>query len=148
MVTAKIVGLQELSRVFKTLSFKEQRTQMNALLRAAAEPIRDSAEAHVRVGEKPPHIVDHIVVQVMTSVEETEVRGKRQLDDHEFAVAIGPSKDFIYGDFLERGTVKMSPKPFMRPAVDEGEGEAMRVLQHGVMPIVEGAVRAAGGRNL
>lgn len=44
-------------------------------------------------------------------------------------VAWGPLKDFFYGYFLEFGTVRMSARPFMRPAFDSQMDRSLDILR-------------------
>lgn len=37
--------------------------------------------------------------------------------------------DLFYGPFIEFGTVKMAPRPFLRPALDENVGKALEAMR-------------------
>lgn len=78
-------------------------------LTQAAEPIRRAAAAGVNRSEvNHPHLKDHIVVSPAKSGHSREP-----------AVGIGPATELAHrAFFLEYGTVKMSARPFLRPALD------------------------------
>lgn len=131
MIAIKFQGGPQLARALRDLSFEKERTVVRAMLREAAEPIRDEAEQLVTLGEDAPHIADHIVVSATNQLEDDSL-GSRRADENEHAVAVGPSKDFFYGFFLEFGTIKMAAKPFLRPAFDSKVGAALKVFQEQV----------------
>ncbi len=41
------------------------------------------------------------------------------------SIDIGPDKESFYGRFLELGTVKLSARPFLRPALDSKKSEVI-----------------------
>lgn len=127
----KLSGGDKLARTLRHLSFEKERAVVRKMLREAAQPIREEAERIVTIGQEPPHILDHIVVSATNQLEDDSL-GSRRADDNEHAVAIGPSKDFFYGFFLEFGTIKMSAKPFLRPAFDSKVGAALKVFQESI----------------
>lgn len=86
--------------------FRKAGAAVNAALEAAvaeaAMSVRDDAQRFVPVGDEPPHIRDHIVV---------EIEGATAL--------VGVFEDeFYYGQFLEMGTSEMPAQPFMLPAAE------------------------------
>jgi HK97 gp10 family phage protein len=44
------------------------------------------------------------------------------------AVAVGPTKAGWYGSFAELGTSRETPRPFLRPALDQGASGLLRDL--------------------
>ncbi len=50
-------------------------------------------------------------------------------DPRAMYVAWGPVKGFFYGYFLEWGTVKMSPRSFMRPGFDGGKEHSVDIIR-------------------
>jgi HK97 gp10 family phage protein len=56
-------------------------------------------------------------------------------------VSVGPLKKAFYGMFLERGTIKMAARPFLRPALDENE----EAVKHEVGDRVKEAIRRVAG---
>ena len=47
----------------------------------------------------------------------------------------------FYSRFIEHGTIKMSAKPFARPAFDESEGEIQRIIKSALKIGIEREVR-------
>lgn len=131
MIGMKLTGGPQLAKALRDLSFEKERAVVRKMLREAAEPIREEAEQLVTIGESAPHIVDHIVVSATNTIEDDSLGGRRA-EANEHAVAIGPSRDFFYGFFLEFGTIKMSAKPFLRPAFDSKVGAALKVFQESI----------------
>ena len=136
MITAKLEGVPELMAAFRGLKPSTQAAAMRRVMREAAAPIQETAERLVPISEDAPHIVDHIVIQTLTKVDDETFGGKRQLDDTEFAVAVGPARWAFYGWMQEYGTVHHGAKPFMRPAVDQEGAGAMKIIQSGLWAIV------------
>lgn len=86
---------------------------------AAARVIRDEARAIAPRSAGNPahgHLADHIEMDAV----ETSPSG--------CVVHIGPDERHFYGRFLERGTRKMAAQPFLRPALDNTEREALRTF--------------------
>lgn len=88
-------------------------------LKVAAEMIAEGARANAPVGRYPPHIRDAI------HVEELE-------DDSGYTVMAGDDQVF-WGHFVEFGTVKQPPRPFLLPAatavlVEASVGTALKGL--------------------
>ncbi len=146
MISLKFQGGPQLARALAGLSFEKEKAVMRQMLKDAAEPIHEEAERIVAIGEEAPHIADHIVVSAITK--DSDDLGDRRLEPNEHAVGIGPSKDFFYGYFLEFGTIKMSAKPFMRPAFDSKVGESFKVFQERIWAILrDKASRSTTGGN-
>lgn len=130
MIGLKLQGGPRLAKALRDLSFEKERAVVRKMLREAAEPIREEAEKLVPVSDEAPHIVDHIVVSATNQIDDDSL-GSRRAEDNEHAVAVGPSKDFFYGFFVEYGFGKgdRTPKPFLRPAFDGKWRESLRVFQ-------------------
>jgi HK97 gp10 family phage protein len=103
----KFEGGAELQQALAALPDRVSRRITFAALRDAAEIMRQ------RMADNAPdttgggvHLADQILVKA------ARVPGNIP------AVAVGPSKGTFYGGFLEFGTVKLSARPFARPAFD------------------------------
>jgi HK97 gp10 family phage protein len=86
---------------------------------AAARVIRDEARAIApRSAETPPHghLADHIGMEVV------------QRTAAGCVVHIGPDERHFHGRFVENGTSKMAAQPFLRPALDNKEREALEAF--------------------
>lgn len=110
-------GGDDLERRLNALSASDKRAVLLAALKVAAEPMRDRMQTLAPRGPDAPHLADNIGVSVV-----------REKDSDAVAVAIGPTKDFFYGWFLEHGTVHMAARPFVRPAFDATAQASLDVL--------------------
>lgn len=122
----KITGLDEIKKRLKLVSDDITNKGGRSALRSAANVIRK--EARLRAEQlddpnTPNKIADNIVVRWdrkqsrKTSNPTFQVgvlRGAKASDNKK----IGKGGDTFYWRFLEFGTEKMVPKPFMRPAID------------------------------
>lgn len=128
-------GDKDLMRALNALGDRVKKQHLQAALEEAAEPMRQRMEDLATRGHVPPHIEEHMTISTASKVE-----GVR-LHEDEAAVAIGPQKDFFYGWFLEFGTVKMPPQPFMRPAFDAEHPGALRRVAGFVWALLKGSAR-------
>lgn len=111
--TVSFEGGQALAQTLGTLSARLRGLVLREVLTEAAEPMRETM-GHLAPREPgAPDIADNMVISPLRTIE-----GERLLET-EAAVGVGPAKGFFYGMFLEYGTVKMSARPFMRPAFDQ-----------------------------
>lgn len=108
----KLTGTDQLAATLRALPDALQHDVLLDGLTQAAYPVARDMAGLVRRGGKAPHIADSV-----RTVEIRKVQGVK-LTEHEVAVAVGPTKDFYYGWFLEFGTIHMAAMPFMRPAWD------------------------------
>ncbi len=132
MIKLKIEGGPLLSKHLAALSLTKERSVVLAMLKEAAEPMREEAERLVPIGEDAPHLVDHIVVSTTNqSGEDVDIMGDLKRRDTEHVVAIGPIKELFYGLIQEYGLGVHAPvaQPFMRPAFDNRHGASLKVFQ-------------------
>lgn len=95
-------------------------------LKYAADPIRRDMAARMARGADAPHAADNVVIAVVN-----EIDGEKLMPT-EFAVGVGPTKDFWYWFFQEFGTVRHAAQPAMRPAMDAGAQKALKDLGNGL----------------
>lgn len=117
----RMTGYDELLQTFRRMSETVQRDVSVDALKDAAEPMRAEAAALApRSKGAGPHMADHIVVA------ET---GFGISDGPDVStVAVGPTKEFFYAEFQERGTAHHPAHPFMRPAFDTQQGAVKKRL--------------------
>ncbi|WP_252498705.1 MULTISPECIES: HK97-gp10 family putative phage morphogenesis protein [Bacillus] len=120
-------GFDELEKYFRQIGNDVQKAEKVAL-KAGGEIVADEQRRGVNVSDKQqPHIKDNITV---SSPQETK--------DSEIFVSVGPNKKVAYrARFLEYGTSKMSPHPFIEKSVDTAEGKATDVMER----IITGAIK-------
>ena len=105
-------GDKELKRKLKQLGTVLVAHVLEEAALAAAEPIKKQAEANAP--RKTGTLAKDIHVEV----------GEKSIGKVE--VKIGPGKKGFYGKFVELGTVKSPPHPFLRPAVKQKKKEAFQ----------------------
>jgi len=107
----KIEGLAELHQVLQGLPAKIERNIMRGALRAGTKIIKDQAVLGVPVDEG--NLKKSI--RIKTSSKRGVVRA---------TVAAGKD-EVVYASYVEFGTSKMTPRPFMRPALDSTKEAAI-----------------------
>ena len=146
-------GGPEFLRNLKALPPAVQGQKLLEILLPAAEPMR------VRMGELAPrgpdrtrpdqpkgHIADSMTINQTGWTGQTGGgRGRRALPT-EMVVAVGPEHAHYYGLFWEYGTVKLSAKPFMRPAFDTTAPQSLGIILDGIWAAIAAAnSEPAGG---
>lgn len=118
MITAKVHGMPELRMALKAMQAQAKAALLASSL-AASQPIHDEAERIAPRGfdrRGIGHLADHIEVDVVKSAASVCI------------IRIGPDQDHWYGRFPETGTRKMSARPYLRPALDTQQKEALRLF--------------------
>jgi HK97 gp10 family phage protein len=136
MQTLTLQGGPELAAVLNRLSKAAKRQQLYPILKAAAAPMRDHAAGSARRRPPTPDLADHIAVAAATRVGSIEGGKWSPTDENQAAVAMGPTKGFEHGIFLEYGTVHSRAFPFMRPAFDGGVAKAFGIIQDGIWALL------------
>lgn len=130
-------GGAELKRALDRAGAELTRTIVIAALKEAADPIRRDMAARMARGADAPHAADNVIVAVVN-----EIDGEK-LAPMEFAVGIGPTKDFWYWFFQEFGTVRHSAQPAMRPALDAGAQRALKDIGNGLWDAIAKSAQRA-----
>nr|MDH3099429.1 HK97 gp10 family phage protein [Bacillus velezensis] len=112
-------GIDDLTQYFEKIGGDVEKVEPVAL-KAGGEIIAERRRAHVnRSDKKQPHMQDNITVSNV-----------RESKDGVKFVAVGPNKKVAYrGRFLEWGTSKMPPHPFIEKGGEEGEGPAVELME-------------------
>ncbi|PAK28386.1 hypothetical protein CJ467_20860 [Bacillus velezensis] len=120
-------GFDELEKYFRQIGDNVQKAEEVAL-KAGGEIVANEQRRGVNVSDKQqPHIKDNITVS-----------SPREDKDSGYFVSVGPNKKVAYrARFLEYGTSKMSPHPFIEKSIDIAEGKALDVMEK----IVTGAMK-------
>ena len=119
MVSVEI-KMKDVMKKLNKLPEKVQKRVITGAVRASAKPIVQEAKrlAPVKTGN------------LKKSIGITKIRSKSKT---EVVFAVSPRKtakyDGFYGRFVEFGTRKMSPKPFLRPAYEKMSDECLRAFR-------------------
>lgn len=134
--TLGVTGAAELAARLRLLSGAVRHRALLKLLREAAVPIQGRASELAPIDPATPvHLKDWIVISAATDV---------TVDDYQAAVAVGPAKNVFWGSFIEFGTVKQAPRPFLRPAFDYGADHAITLIREGLWKLIDDANKNAG----
>ena len=115
MITARVEGMAKLSLTLKALQASTKAALEKASLEGAEVISEEAGHLAPRRAYETSvgHLADHIITEVAKSTPSTCL------------VRIGPDEDHWYGRFSETGTVKMAARPFLRPALDTKQREAV-----------------------
>lgn len=143
-VKLEIKGLDKLNRELKRLpSDLRQKAQANATLRAA-QVLRD--EAVILAPKSTGNLAGAIRAQKKRTQSQYETRYQVNIKPKGRVTILGRRRGIVgrhvkrrasvrrtnstyYGKFVEDGTSKMSPRPFMRPAFDRKRVAAVKEFQ-------------------
>jgi HK97 gp10 family phage protein len=140
-----VTGGPELAAQLLKLSRGVRKRALTKVLKAAAVPIQGRAAELAPidpVGEV--HLKESIQVSVATQIGTMAGGQWAAADDFQAAVAVGPARKVFYGLYLEYGTVKMSAKPFLRPAFDYGSDRSLTLIREGLWELLEQANTGTG----
>ena len=138
----RVEGLDELAKALKELPKRLARNGLRASVYAGAKVIRDEARLKAPVAtrqlgpnQQPPGTLKRSII--MKQIPEQSDAQKQV-----FFVAVrhgkkyrnqgkkgNLSQDAYYAHFVEFGTVRMSPQPFMRPAFEGKKNEAVDAIK-------------------
>lgn len=132
MADFEVQGLKELNDALQELPAKLERNVLRGAIRAGAVVIADEARS------KAPVLVDadprRVFGALAKSIRPMGVKSKNGMltggvvAGGAATVGRGDNKvqaDAFYARFVEYGTVKMAPRPFLRPAIDMKTGAAI-----------------------
>lgn len=150
----RIEGLEELARALKELPKRLARNGLRASVYAGAKVIRDEARLKAPVATKalgpnqqPPGTLKRAIIM-------KQIPEKSDAQKQVFHVAVRRGKqyrkqgkkgtlsqDAYYAHFVEFGTVKMSARPFMRPAFEGRKNDAVEAIRTRLAERVEAAAQ-------
>ena len=104
-------GEAELSAKFRELVAKARGRQVEAALRAGALIIQNSAK------DKAPYVVGNLMRSITNKP-----------DGHHATAHVKIGTNIEYGPYVELGTSRRRPKPYLRPAFEENVEAAKREI--------------------
>lgn len=134
MVRVRFEGGEELARRLNALPAALSQRILTAVLKLAAEPMRARMAQLAPRAPGEPDIADHIGISVASRIGATGGGKWRSREEGEAAVAVGPTKAFFYGLYLEYGFQHyknsgfVSAQPFMRPAFDTVAPQSLGII--------------------
>jgi HK97 gp10 family phage protein len=140
-----VTGGEELAAQLRKLGAAVRKKALVGVLKAAAVPIQGrAAELAPLDPAGTVHLKEQMQVSVVTQIGSVAGGQWAAADEFQAAVAIGPSRKGFYGLYLEYGTVKMSARPFLRPAFDYGSDRALTLIREGLWELLEQANAGTG----
>lgn len=113
----KVTGLSEMVARAQKMGKQGERAE-NEALKSGAEVLKNTM---ARNAPGPSHKQR---VHLRDNIQTTRVKRKQG----EKVVEVGPGKDAFYAHFLEFGTTKMTPRPFVEPSVSDAGDEVLRAI--------------------
>lgn len=121
--TFKIQGTEELIAKLEALPLAVSGKLLEKCVMEGAEIIRSLASG------RAPYVTGNLSRNI--EAQQAEQTGNR------FVAAIGPNKKAWYGLFVERGTSKRPPKPYLRPAYDESKNTVKKLIGESILEEIE-----------
>ncbi len=118
-INVKIKGGRELANLLRSVPLRIERKMAKKALMAGSKPIVEEAKARAPVD---------------TSVLESSIRAYPAKGAK---IRIGPSKAAWYSHFVEFGTSKMQADPFMRPALQIGAEDQIKIASKVLVQLLE-----------
>lgn len=133
MANVRIEGLRELDRALAKLDDRIQRNVLNRSVSAGARVIRD--EARILAPVEEGRLKRNIITKKRRGRKGQSnwmvgVRGiNESTGNSDTSMKSDDPKNAFYGRFVEFGTSKMSPRPFMTPAYESKRRDAVEVIK-------------------
>ena len=144
-IALTMTGGPALAAALRAMPEAASKKIVNGALRSAGDELAARMAGYMPRSPEAPHVADHVVVQTVTTIGDVD-GSKRPLLPDEYAVAVGPAKDFFYWFFREFGTVHKAASPAMRPAFDQTAARCLAIVVE-VLGASIAATAAAGGRG-
>ena len=140
IVRISVTGLQELGARFADLSAKMQKSVARSMTNAGAQVIKKQAAANAPVAAKrhpfyakkgaQPEEIDP--GNLKRSVIVVQRKTTQYTSEHDVTVRKGKKSKgnpYLEGYIAEFGSVKESPRPWLRPALDQEKGFAIAAMK-------------------
>lgn len=125
-IALEVKGGKELARALRGLSQAASEKIVVGALRKGGEYMAATIASLMKRGPEAPHAADNVRVSVARRVEVDGIT--RSVMPDEYAVSVGPTKDFYYWYFREYGTVYQPAAPAMRPGFDQSVDRSLDIV--------------------
>jgi HK97 gp10 family phage protein len=142
--SVQIKGLDALAKALKELPDRVAKNGLRAAVYAGAKVIRDEAklQALVATGTLKRAVILKQIPELSSKNKQTFFVTVRQGKKYRKQGKKGNlSQDAWYWRFVEFGTVKMSARPFLRPAFDMKKNDALTAIKTRLAERIEQAAR-------
>jgi len=148
VIDTKILGLKDLDKVLgqiaKEYGQKEGEKTLRDALRNAAKPVLDAAKDNVPT--KSGALKDTIKVSVGRPNKADKKNGATKDTVAVARVKAGNTKKAAvggvwYSNFVEYGTERSAPKPFLRPAIDSHSDTSVNIFAHELGKSIDKSVK-------
>ena len=142
--SVQIQGLDALAKALKELPDRVAKNGLRAAVYAGAKVIRDEAklQALVATGTLKRAVILKQIPELSSKNKQTFFVTVRQGKKYRKQGKKGNlSQDAWYWRFVEFGTVKMSARPFLRPAFDMKKNDALTAIKTRLAERIEQAAR-------
>lgn len=130
-VTIKVEGLSQLGERMRALSAKVAQSSSKKAVAAAAGVVKKAAISNAPDSDEPHKVADATVQPGNLKKNIVMKKVKSQLTA-EYIVTVRGQRKYgyaaRYGRLVEFGTVKMGPKPFLRPALQDNIRKAIDAM--------------------
>lgn len=125
--TVKIAGLREFGERMKALGSDVAKKVARSATNAAAQTIKKPAiaKAPSDTGNLKKNIIVRRIPETKLTSEHIVTVRQGKLTEKQKSKGL---QDAFYARFVEFGTVKMGPRPFLRPAFDENKTKAVDAM--------------------
>lgn len=156
-MTAVFVRLEGLKGVIDTLKqlppelVSKRGGVVKAALRKGAVIVQKEMQRNVDRIIAEPNVDDRPTKSTGALLAAVKIRRRRSVDGggNGEALSVGPGKKLgkFYAWFLEYGTERMRPHPFVRPAYEATKDAALSAIVQGLISGVDKALRKLQGQN-
>jgi HK97 gp10 family phage protein len=118
MADIELSGFEEMTRKLEELGRRAGRVENNAL-RAGAEVLQEVMSDNAPVDPKSEHDV-----HLKDNIQMSKVKRK----GGEKVIEVGPGEKSFYSIFLELGTSKMAPDPFVDRSISQSKDKVIKAM--------------------
>ena len=144
----QLQGFRELSRKLDELSSKERVAALRKGVKAASRPVLDKARASIPKGTRPHYTHKGQRVMPGFASRNLVVRTKSGRGKNRVFAFIGPNAEAYYAtQFVELGTSKQPAQPWLVPAFESSQDEAIKLIGDAIKNDIERIARKRSGRK-